>query len=48
MAGDNLKEINLEAAIEGSLLTEGGYERGDAKAFNAVNALDEQTLTGHR
>lgn len=44
MAGDNLKEINLEAAIEESLLTEGGYERGDAKAFNAVNALDEQTL----
>lgn len=44
MAGDNLKEINLEEAIEASLITEGGYDKGDPKAFNPNNALDEQTL----
>lgn len=44
MAGENLKERDLEASIEESLLTDGGYLKGNPQNFNALNALDEQTL----
>lgn len=45
MTVDNLmKEKNFEDAIEQYLVSEGGYEQGNPKAFNRSTALDEATL----
>ena len=41
----NLTEKQFENDIEYSLLTYGGYEKGDPKAFDRVTALDSATLT---
>ena len=40
----NLTEKQFETDIEHSLLTYGGYEKGDPKAFDRVTALDSATL----
>lgn len=40
----NLTEKQFESDIEYSLLTYGGYEKGDPKAFDRVAALDTVTL----
>lgn len=40
----NLTEKQFESDIEYSLLTYGGYEKGDPKAFDRVTALDSATL----
>ena len=40
----NLTEKQFESDIEYSLLTYGGYEKGDPKAFDRVTALDKATL----
>ena len=40
----NLTEKQFESDIEYSLLTYGGYEKGDPKAFDRVTALDTATL----
>ena len=40
----NLTEKQFENDIEHSLLTYGGYEKGDPKAFDRVVALDTDTL----
>lgn len=40
----NLTEKQFENDIEYSLLTYGGYEKGDPKAFDRVTALDSATL----
>ena len=40
----NLTEKQFEIDIEHSLLTYGGYEKGDPKAFDRVTALDSATL----
>ena len=40
----NLTEKQFENDIEYSLLTYGGYEKGDPKAFDRVAALDSATL----
>ena len=42
----NLTEKQFESDIEYSLITYGGYEKGDPKAFDRVLALDAQTLIG--
>lgn len=42
----NLTEKQFESDIEYSLLTYGGYEKGDPKAFDRALALDVQTLIG--
>ena len=39
-----LTEKQFESDIEYSLLTYGGYEKGDPKAFDRVTALDKATL----
>ena len=44
MAGDNLKEINLEEAIEKSLVEDGGYDKGDPDKFDRQLAFDCDTL----
>lgn len=45
MAGDNLKEINLEAAIEAYLTSDmGGYAKGNPDKFDRKLALDKDTL----
>ena len=44
MAEDNLKEINLEEAIEHSLITLGGYQKGNPANFDRKLALDTETL----
>lgn len=44
MAGDNLKEINLEEAIEKSLIEDGGYDKGDPDKFDRQLAFDCDTL----
>lgn len=41
-----LTEKQFESDIEYSLLTYGGYEKGDPKAFDRTLALDVQTLIG--
>lgn len=41
-----LTEKQFESDIEYSLLTYGGYEKGDPKAFDRALALDVQTLIG--
>ena len=40
----NLTEKQFESDIEYSLLTYGGYAKGDAKAFDRTVALDVATL----
>lgn len=40
----NLTEKQFESDIEYSLLTYGGYEKGEPKAFDRVTALDTATL----
>lgn len=40
----NLTEKQFESDIEYSLLTYGGYKKGDLKAFDRVTALDTATL----
>lgn len=40
----NLTEKQFESDIEYSLLTYGGYEKGESKAFDRVTALDTATL----
>ena len=40
----NLTEKQFENDIEYSLLTYGGYEKGEPKAFDRVVALDTDTL----
>ena len=42
----NLTEKQFESDIEYSLLTYGGYEKGDPKMFDRALALDVQTLIG--
>lgn len=44
MAEDNLKEINLEETIEHSLITQGGYQKGNPANFDRKLALDTETL----
>ena len=44
MAGDNLKEIDLEKAIEEYLVTKGGYTKGDPDKFDRKIAFDCDTL----
>lgn len=39
-----LKERNFEEAIENSLITEGGYEKGIPEHLNRASALDEDTF----
>ena len=39
-----LKEIELEETIEHSLITQGGYQKGESKDFDRVKALKIQTL----
>ena len=40
----SLKEIELEESIEHSLITQGGYQKGESKDFDRVKALKSQTL----
>lgn len=44
MQEQSLQEKNFEADIEQSLITVGGYNKGNPKNFNPVSALDEQTF----
>ncbi|MBQ8671501.1 MAG: type I restriction endonuclease subunit R [Alphaproteobacteria bacterium] len=44
MTDDELKEKQLEADIETSLITNGGYVKGDPHDFNRSTAFNEQTL----
>lgn len=44
MSAERFKEIDLEQAIEDSLVGVGGYIKGNPLAFNRETALDEQTL----
>ena len=39
-----LKEIELEETIEHSLITQGGYQKGESKDFDRIKALKVQTL----
>lgn len=44
MADNNLQEINLEEAIEASLVNSGGYQKGNPTNFDRKLALDKETL----
>ena len=44
MAEDNLREQNLEEAIEDSLITQGGYVKGNPNDFDRKLGLDTKTL----
>lgn len=44
MNDDKLKETALEAAIEKSLISQGGYLKGNPQDFNRKSAFDEKTL----
>lgn len=41
---EQIKEKNFEEAIEHSLITKGGYKKGDPKKFDRKLALDKETL----